>query len=152
MSTRIHVSRSELNRLRALVERHARTGDGAAARRLAAELDRATVVDRPRQDVVAVGSRVRFETIRDRAVREVVVVHPSAADPGAGRVSVLAPVGAALLGLAPGDTIAWPLPGGREAQLRVLEVEPGSARPGTEPEAELAAEAAPARATHPSTH
>jgi regulator of nucleoside diphosphate kinase len=140
MTTRIHVTRSELDRLRSLVEDHARTRDASAAQRLAAELDRATVVDRVREDVVAIGSRVRYETIRDRAVREVVVVHPSAADPAAGRVSVLAPVGAALLGLAPGDTIAWPLPGGREAQLRVLEVEPGGAGPGTD--------AAPARATH----
>jgi regulator of nucleoside diphosphate kinase len=149
-TTRIHVTRSELDRLRELVERHARSRDAVAAQRLAAELDRATVVERLPHDVVAVGSRVRFETVRDRSVREVVVVHPSAADPSAGRVSVLAPVGAALLGLAPGDTIAWPLPGGREAQLRVLEVEPGSAARGTDDDggAETEDETAPSRATH----
>jgi regulator of nucleoside diphosphate kinase len=39
---------------------------------------------------------------------------------------VLAPIGAALLGLAAGDSIAWPLPGGREARIRILAVEPAA--------------------------
>jgi regulator of nucleoside diphosphate kinase len=46
-------------------------------------------------------------------VREAVLVYPGGADASAGRISVLAPIGAALLGLAASDTIAWPLPGGR---------------------------------------
>ena len=39
-----------------------------------------------------------------------------------GTVSVLAPVGSALLGLSVGQSIEWPLPGGRKMMLRVLEV------------------------------
>jgi regulator of nucleoside diphosphate kinase len=39
-----------------------------------------------------------------------------------GTVSVLAPVGSALLGLSVGQSIEWPLPGGRTMTLRVLEV------------------------------
>ncbi len=123
MSSRIHVARSELDRLRALVEQHSEGRDAAAAERLGAELDRAVVVERLPAGVVALGSRVRFEDERTRVVREAVLVYPSGADASAGRISVLAPIGAALLGLAAGDTIAWPLPGDREARIRILSVE-----------------------------
>lgn len=127
MTSRIHVARSELDRLRALVEQHSEGRDAAAAERLGAELDRAVVVEIVPPGVVAPGSRVRFEDERTRVVREAVLVYPSSADASAGRISVLAPIGAALLGLAAGDTIAWPLPGDREARIRVLSVEPPAA-------------------------
>jgi regulator of nucleoside diphosphate kinase len=124
MAERIYIAETELERLRALVEQHSEGRDGAAAERLAAELDRAMVVppDALPADVVTLDARVRFEDGRSGAVREVVVVYPSAADASSGRVSVLAPVGAALIGLRKGDEIEWPLPDGRTAQLRILEV------------------------------
>jgi regulator of nucleoside diphosphate kinase len=128
MSSPIHVARSEIDRLRALVEQHAEGRDAVAAERLGAELDRAIVVDRLPPGVVAPGSRVRFEDQRTRTVREAVLVYPAGADAFAGRISVLAPIGAALLGLTAGDTIAWPLPGGREARIRILAVEPAAAQ------------------------
>jgi regulator of nucleoside diphosphate kinase len=126
MSSRIHVARSEIDRLRALVEQHSEGRDAVAAERLGAELDRSIVVDRLPPGVVAPGSRVRFEDQRARTVREAVLVYPTGADASAGRISVLAPIGAALLGLAAGDSIAWPLPGGREARIRILAVEPAA--------------------------
>jgi regulator of nucleoside diphosphate kinase len=116
-----------MDRLRALVEQHSEGRDAAAAERLGAELDRAIVLDSLPPGVVAPGSRVRFEDERTRTVREAVLVYPAASDVSAGRISVLAPIGAALLGLTAGDTIAWPLPDGREAQLRILAVEPAAA-------------------------
>lgn len=127
MSSKIHVARSELDRLRALVEQHSEGRDAASAERLGAELDRAVVVELLPDGVVAPGSRVRFEDERTRVLREAVLVYPSGADASAGRISVLAPIGAALLGLAVGDTIAWPLPGDREARIRILSVEPPAA-------------------------
>jgi regulator of nucleoside diphosphate kinase len=126
MSNRIHVARSEIDRLRALVEQHSEGRDAIAAERLGAELDRAIVVDRLPPGVAAPGSRLRFEDGRTGTVREAVLVYPRGADASAGRISVLAPIGAALLGLAAGDTIAWPLPGGREAQIRIVSVEPAA--------------------------
>jgi regulator of nucleoside diphosphate kinase len=129
MSSRIQIARFELDRLRALVEQHSEGRDAASAERLGAELDRAVVVDHVPAGVVAPGSRVRFEDERTRVVREAVLVYPSGADASAGRISVLAPIGAALLGLAAGDTIAWPLPGDREARIRILSVEPPAAEP-----------------------
>lgn len=120
--TRIHVLRSELDRLRALVDQHSEGRDALAAERLGSELDRAVVVDTLPPGVVTPGARVRFEDERTGQVREALLVYPGDADASAGRISVLAPVGAALLGLAAGDAIAWPLPGGREARLRILAV------------------------------
>jgi regulator of nucleoside diphosphate kinase len=128
MSSPIHVARSEMDRLRALVEQHSEGRDAVAAERLGAELDRAVVVDRLPPGIVAPGSRVRFEDERTHAVREAVLVYPAGADAAAGRISVLAPIGAALLGLAAGDSISWPLPDGREARIRILAVEPAAER------------------------
>jgi regulator of nucleoside diphosphate kinase len=131
MATRIHIARAELDRLRALVEQHTEGRDAIAAERLGAELDRAVVVDALPPGVVAPGSRVRFEDVRTGAVREAVLVYPASADAAAGRISVLAPVGAALLGLEAGDDIAWPLPDGREVRIRILAVD-APAPPSTE--------------------
>jgi regulator of nucleoside diphosphate kinase len=54
--------------------------------------------------------------------RELTLVYPREADGSAHKVSVLAPVGSALLGLRVGDAIDWPMPGGRSARLQVLEI------------------------------
>lgn len=125
MADRIYIARSDLHELQSLIEQHADGRDGAAAGRLAAEIDRALVVDGDRLplDVVTMLSRVVFENVRTGSRREVVLVRPADADAGAGRVSVLAPIGAALLGLRIGDMIEWPLPGERTAEIRILAVE-----------------------------
>jgi regulator of nucleoside diphosphate kinase len=131
MAACIYVSQYEIDQLQRLVDQHWDGRDGAAAERLEAELDRATVVE-PAElppDVVRMHSRVTFEDVRTGAIREVVLVYPRAADASAGRLSVLAPIGAALLGLRVGDEIEWPLPDGRTAEIRILSVaQPARAR------------------------
>ena len=124
MSQHIYIGATDARRLRALVEQHVHGRDAATAERLAEELDRATILDDGHvpSNVVAVGSRVRFEDEQSGKIREVVLVYPADADASAGRVSVLAPVGAALLGLRVGDRIAWPLPAGRTARIRICAV------------------------------
>jgi regulator of nucleoside diphosphate kinase len=91
---------------------------------LAAELHTADVVDSAQvpPDVVTMNSRVVFEdeTIGER--REVTIVFPQQSDASGNRVSVLAPVGTALLGLAAGQTIVWPFPDGKPHSLRVLRI------------------------------
>lgn len=124
MATRIYVARSDLERLRDLVDQHSDGRDGPAAERLADELDRAVVVERPLPGVVSMGSRVRYRDEANGVDRTVTLVWPREADAGAGRVSVLAPIGAALLGLSVGDGIDWPLPGGRQAHLELVAVDP----------------------------
>jgi regulator of nucleoside diphosphate kinase len=74
-------------------------------------------------DRVAMGSRVVYREEPAGARRAVFVVHPSQANAGEGRVSVLSPVGRALLGRKLGSVASIDVPGGRAVSLRVLEVE-----------------------------
>jgi regulator of nucleoside diphosphate kinase len=71
---------------------------------------------------VAMNSRVTYRD-GDGGKRTVSLVHPRDADPAALRISVLSPVGRALLGRKAGSTITASLPGGRGLRLRILEVE-----------------------------
>ena len=91
---------------------------------LAAELRNADLVEEHRvpRDVVTMRSRVRFEDRSTGEVRDVTIVFPQDANVAEGRISVLAPIGTALLGLAAGQTIEWPFPDGSRRSLRVVEV------------------------------
>ena len=93
------------------------------------EIERAQVVtDREApDDVVRMHSTVEFIDEAHGQTRTVQLVYPSEADIGAGRVSVLTPIGAGLIGLRPGQEICWPDRDGRERILRILRVvSPGS--------------------------
>ena len=96
--------------------------DSPMAQLLEQELARARVVedDRIPADVVTMNSRVVCQDEDSGARHELELVYPHESDLERHRVSVLAPVGAALLGLAVGNTIAWPMPGGRTARVRVV--------------------------------
>jgi regulator of nucleoside diphosphate kinase len=99
------------------------------AERLQDEIDRAAVVasdDLPR-DVVTFGSRVAFRDDASGKVQTVVLVLPQDADIARRRVSVLTPIGAALIGLATGASITWTTRDGETRQLTVLEVSPEEA-------------------------
>ena len=92
--------------------------------RLAAELENADIVAAGHvpPEVVTMNSRVLFEDVTTGERREITIVFPQDADIMRGKVSVLAPVGTALLGLSEGDSIVWPFPDGGSRCLRVLEV------------------------------
>lgn len=82
---------------------------------LEAELARAKIVescDIP-PTVVTMNTRLRFIDLEDKTEMEVALVFPSEADIDAGRLSVLSPIGTALLGYEQGDTIEWMVPGGK---------------------------------------
>jgi regulator of nucleoside diphosphate kinase len=91
---------------------------------LAAELEHAEIVaaDRVPPGVVTMNSRVLFEDVTAGERREITIVFPQDADVLLGNVSVLAPVGTALLGLAEGESIVWPFPDGGSRCLRVLRI------------------------------
>ena len=91
---------------------------------LAAELETAVVVEPHRipPDVVTMNSRVRFEDKSTGVIRDVTIVFPSDADASGGRVSVLATVGMALLGVAVGHSILWSFPDGTTRELLVLKL------------------------------
>ncbi|HET6618716.1 MAG TPA: nucleoside diphosphate kinase regulator [Dongiaceae bacterium] len=95
-----------------------------AAEELLTELDRARIVadDAVPGDVVRMGSTVEFRTEADQ--KRVTLVFPADADIEAGRVSVLTPVGAALIGLTKGESMTWSARDGRSHELTILDVEP----------------------------
>jgi regulator of nucleoside diphosphate kinase len=119
----IHVTQQDLERLRGVVATHEAGPDAVAAQQLETELDRAVVVrhDELPEDVVTMHSRVVFEDETGRR-RDVQLVYPWEAAPERGRISILAPVGVALLGLSVGQVIDWPMPNGRTASLRIVSV------------------------------
>ena len=87
-------------------------------------LDNADLVasDAVAPDVVTMRSRVQVAELSGVAPRELTLSYPDESDATQGQVSVLSPVGAALLGLRSGDVARWTLPDGREAALRVQAV------------------------------
>ena len=72
-------------------------------------------------DRVAMNSRVTYEEEPGGERRSVVLVHPIESDAATGRISVLSPVGLALLGRRPGASVAAELPGERRLTLRILD-------------------------------
>ena len=87
------------------------------------ELDRANVVepDELPDDVITINSTARFVDEATNEPFEITLVYPDKAD-GEGKISVLAPVGSALLGLSVGQSIPWQVPGRKKLFLKVLEV------------------------------
>lgn len=91
---------------------------------LRAELDRANIVDPGEMphDVVTMNSTVVFRMEASSTEFSLTLVYPGDIGEGTGKISVLAPVGSALLGLREGDEISWPKPGGGLLKVRILKV------------------------------
>lgn len=126
MKQDISLTAHDLNRLRKLVAELARRSHSmqASAETLEEILDVGRVVD-PQDiphNVVTMNSRVQFEDLETGEIRETAVVYPEDADPASGNISVLSPVGVALLGLATGDETMLLLPHGRTACIRICKV------------------------------
>lgn len=114
----IIVTNVDLQHLMPVLEQN----DTPASEALDAELRRADVVDGAHvpPDVVTMNSEVVYED--DTGARRTVrIVYPREADSARGRISVLAPIGSALLGLRVGQSIEWTLPKGRR-RVRVVEI------------------------------
>jgi regulator of nucleoside diphosphate kinase len=120
----IHLRRSDADTLTRLVESAAWSRDSRSAELLDEELGRARVVadDALPASYVALDSRVRFQDLQTGEQREITLVLPWNVDSAQGSISVLSPVGSALIGLRVGDDIDWPLPSGRLRRIRVLAV------------------------------
>lgn len=77
-------------------------------------------------DVVRMGSSVEYRA-DDGKHRRVTLVYPKDADIALDRISILTPIGAALIGLSPGQAMEWTARDGRRHALTVVAVEPPSA-------------------------
>jgi regulator of nucleoside diphosphate kinase len=89
------------------------------------EMERAKVVDAKElpAGAVAMNARVDFEYDGSR-YRDFRLVYPQCADIAEGRISVLTPVGAALIGLSEGQSMWWPGSAGRIHRLTVTAAAP----------------------------
>jgi regulator of nucleoside diphosphate kinase len=70
-------------------------------------------------DVVTMGSTLRLLDLRTGVTRTYTLVYPGSEDISQNRISVLAPVGTAIIGFREGDTVEWSVPAG----LRRLKIE-----------------------------
>ena len=120
----IVIGRSEHQQLTRLAEGHVlRSPETAEV--LLGELERARLVSdtKIRPDVVRMGSTLRYVTDTGEE-KTVTLVYPGEADIAAGKVSILTPIGAALIGLSSGKTIEWEGRDGRAHRLTVESVAP----------------------------
>ena len=120
----IHITDVDLARLRKLIEAASDSGIDSNTpymNKLEDELDRANIVD-PKEipmDAITMRSKVRLKDLESRKEMIYSLVFPHEADADEGRISVLAPVGTAMIGYRVGDIIEWEVPSG----LRRLKVE-----------------------------
>jgi regulator of nucleoside diphosphate kinase len=119
------ISHADRERLEALID-SARMDSRVREDYLAAlegELSRARVVPAGKvpADVVTMNSVVRLRDLDSDETEEYELVYPADADMAHNRISVLAPIGTAILGYRLGDVIEWPVPAGLR-RLRVEEV------------------------------
>jgi regulator of nucleoside diphosphate kinase len=116
MSLPITITETDALRLRRLLDSRAahQETDAESLRRLERELDRARTVPRSElpADVIAMNSTVELEDLEDGEVLTFTLVYPENADAASGRISVLAPLGMAMLGYRVGDEFEWPVPSG----------------------------------------
>lgn len=95
--------------------------DLAHLRELRAELERAIIVspDNIPPGVITMHSVATVVDVTAGSRREITLVYPHETQPAEGRISVLAPLGTALLGYREGDEVEWLMPGG----IRRLRIE-----------------------------
>ncbi len=122
----ISVSKTDHARLSALAEAVAERSP-EISEELLAELDRARVVadNAVAANIVRMGSTVRFKPDTGEE-KTVTLVFPGEADIAQGKVSVLTPIGTALLGLSAGQSMMWTARNGRRHELSVLDVTAGA--------------------------
>ncbi|PHM62879.1 nucleoside diphosphate kinase regulator [Xenorhabdus ishibashii] len=120
---KIIINELDAERLDALLEQSA-FANTSIADALNEELDRAEIVapvDIP-ADVVTMNSEIRFIDLGSNEERVRTLVYPAALQDSTKHLSVMAPLGAALLGLRVNDEIKWKLPNGETTRIKVLEI------------------------------
>ena len=82
---------------------------------LVSELGRAVVVPAEQipANVITMRSRVRLLDLDNGSTHEYTIVYPDEADVAMGKVSIVAPVAAAIIGCREGDEVEWDVPAGR---------------------------------------
>jgi regulator of nucleoside diphosphate kinase len=122
----IWITDRDYNRLTNLLSDLTRRSRGMQAGLAALEriLDFARIVhpEKVPENVVTMNSRVLFEDVHTKEQGTVTIVYPAEADPSTSRISVLSPVGAALLGESEETEVELPLPHGETRRIRIINV------------------------------
>ena len=119
----ISVLPMDYDRLISMAENVAQS-DPDLAEYLSRELNRASTAKPSRKSrFVTMGSYVRFRDESVGNVQDIQLVYPNDADVAARRISILTPVGAALIGLSEGQSIQWRNRSGKTKSLTVLKVQ-----------------------------
>lgn len=119
----IAISARDIDRLRHLAEA-AMEKYPATAEFLAREIDRAEIIpaDRSIRNIVTMQSEVTFVDDISGQKRTVILVYPDEADVDAGKISILTPIGTALIGLSAGQSIEFQTPSGGWRSLTVIAI------------------------------
>ncbi len=126
----IYVTSEDRKRLQAPLSRPTDTMDRDDVSGLVAEVQRAVVVPASEipPDVITMNSRARLLDLDQLTTLDYTVVFPEDADFAAGRISVVAPIGAAMLGYRVGDEIEWVVPSGpRRLRVEAILYQPEAA-------------------------
>lgn len=125
---KVILDKTLFNRLESLASSMMRRSP-TLAERMMEELARAKLVspEKLRSDIVTIGSTVTYRDMNSGRIRTVVLCYPEDEDIDQSRISVLTPVGVALLGLSAGATIRWLTRDDETRTLEVLTVSPPSA-------------------------
>ncbi|MDP2531671.1 nucleoside diphosphate kinase regulator [Photobacterium damselae subsp. piscicida] len=118
----IMLSVKDANRLEALLES---LSDNVVTKKgLEEELDSAVIVDDEMlpNEVVTMNSTVQFKISSSKEVFCLKLVFPKDMDEKGKTISILSPVGSALLGLAINDEIEWPAPNSKLIKVKILDV------------------------------
>jgi len=124
-SKTIYITDNDMRRLRELimVARQFKKEEEKYLQDLEAELNRGKIIksqDIP-QDIITMNSEVHLRDLNTKEEITYQLVFPDQADASQGRVSILAPIGMALLGYSVGDIIEWKVPAG-VAKLQVEKI------------------------------
>lgn len=107
----IYLTLKDYQRLNQVVQAQRQANGPQIVEALSKELKRAQVVpsDQIPADVITMNSLVKLKELKSGAVMEIAIVYPKDADLTKRKVSVLAPVGTAVLGCKVGDEVQWPV-------------------------------------------
>lgn len=115
------ISKQDYLHLIRLIEQH----DTPAAEALDAELSRAEIATQEDtlKDAVTMGSTVTFIDLDSSEENTISLVYPHEANVDEMKISILSPVGSALIGMRIGGNIDWPIPQGKVRRLKVIAVQ-----------------------------
>jgi regulator of nucleoside diphosphate kinase len=124
--SKIYITEFDLKRLKELIQVAGEFGDKRVVQHLdelAAELDDAEVVNSQEipHEVITMNSTFRLLNLDTGETVVYTLVFPGEADSTKGKISILAPIGTAVLGYRVGDVVEWPVPAGLK-RLKVDEI------------------------------